>query len=516
MKKNLFEEKHSEYRDLLLVMTFYLAAFAAFHLKHLIFSGNAPYWEIWGDQVQYIHSARAFLHGVLTPEDHWYPPLYSLLISPFSWLPPLVATLIPDLLCYILAFVGFREVARQFSFSRWEILVLFLLATVIYPYPWVAQSWVIPWTTTLAAALIWLSLAQASRFFHGDAQRPLPGKTAFLQGILLALIPLCRPADAIVSGIIGLCLLKPLLLDRRDWRNLGMICAGGLLTLSCYFLIHVRIYGFRPTGYMEVSAAFGMNFAWLGWKAYLILIEPRPWYPDGPSILEVLPWLPLGLAGMLLCAKQPNQRMLTTLVTLPSVAYLGVMLAYVDLLPSGLWRYHNFHYFKWLVPLIALFAWYFVKEFKRRKLESLATLGVVLLITSVRYDPIPAAPDTPARMTTFAAPMAEFPAIYFALSTIADRTGTMRNMFEYHQVPDERGLVMAEALVRDFAGGESWNDPGLGVQWPDIYILKPPAPLPGAFPKAPLARYRPEIRLGWPCWLPPYTCITELPAPKPM
>ena len=46
-----------------------------------------------------------------------------------------------------------------------------------------------------------------------------------------------------------------------------------------YGALHLRIYGFHPTPYMLGEQAIGFEFSRLGWKTYLLLIEPRPWYP---------------------------------------------------------------------------------------------------------------------------------------------------------------------------------------------------------------------------------------------
>jgi hypothetical protein len=513
MQKDLLQQKLRPHREIIIVLAFYFAALiATTRLETLIFKAPAK-WESWFDQSQYIHSAQSFLHGVLTPADHWYPLLYPLLISPFLSLPPFLGVLIPDAICFVLAFVGFRLVAQRFGFSPLETLIIFLLTTVAYPFPWAVQTWLVPTTTTLSAALIWLSLGIACRFFHDQEQQPPSGKLAFLQGVLLGLIPLCRPADAVVSAAIGLCLLKPLLFDRQDWRSLASISGAAIMTILAYILLHLRIYGWQVTPYMQLSAAIGMNFSWLGWKSYLIIVEPRPWYPYGSGMLKVFPWIPLGVAGMLLSAKQPNRRMLTALVTLPALVYAAVMLAYLDLLPSGLWRFRNFGYFKWMMPLLGLFAWKFLREFKLRRTESIAVLGLMLLIASIRLNPVLATPDETARMVTFAAPTEDFSLIYFAHSTITDRAGVMRNGYEYHQVPDDKGLVMSEALSRDFTGDERWNGPGVGVEWSGTpWGTQYERSLPGQFPRVPLARYRPEISLGWPCWLPPYVCSTDLPA----
>ncbi len=470
--------------------------------------GLAPaYWSGWADQSHYFVSARAFLHGALRPDLHWYPLLYPLLLAPFAALPDFYASLAPDLLCYLAALAGFQLVAARFGVGRWLALGLFLAATILYPR--IASQWLIPWTTTLSAALIWLALGLASRFAGPPARRPALGLSCGL-GALLGLIPLCRPADAVLSGLIGLCLLGPLLARPGGWRGLAALCAGGVAVIAAYLGLYLAIYGPHPTPYMRLSAAFGLDFARLGWKAYVILIEPRPWYPYGQGMLTVLPWLPLGAAGLLLMLARRGRRWLTALLALPAFAYTVMMLAYTDLLPSGLWRYNNIHYFKWLLPLLALFAWLWLRQCRQRPAAALA-LAVVLLPACLHLRPVAAGPREPARLVLFSSPPVSFQAVYFGRSLVADRLGPQYNLLDIHLVPGRDGLIYAEALRRPFAGDEEWNVlAGIPPGRPDTGLVGDEVTLPGPFPRPALARFRPAPGLGWPCWLPPYLCAAPL------
>ncbi|MEI9849839.1 MAG: hypothetical protein WDN24_02045 [Sphingomonas sp.] len=80
-------------------------------------------------------------------------------------------------------------------------------------------------------------------------------------------------------------------------------------------------------------------------------------------MLADLPWLFLGAAGLALgLLRAPaGQRALTACLGLAALAYGALLIAYVDLLPTGLWRYGNVHYFKWMFPLFGLFVLLFVR-----------------------------------------------------------------------------------------------------------------------------------------------------------
>jgi len=214
---------------------------------------------------------------------------------------------------------------------------------------------------------------------------------------------------------------------------------------------------------------------------------------------------------------RPDSRRLALLLGAPALAYAVVMIAYVDLLPSGLWAFRNFHYFKWLMPLMGLFGYDLVSSFGRARIASLVAIGLVFAASSLRFEAVAAPPEAPARLLVFKAPDEEWGRLYFESSVITDRDGLLRNTFEYHQVPDARGLVYAEALRRDFAGDERWTDSPASVVWPvkdpTPYVLKP---MLGGEGRIPLARYQSRLAVGWPCWLPPYGCPTTLPGAPPV
>lgn len=495
---------------------FAVVAAAYLAVAWLVYGGvpEAVYWNGWADQSLYVESARAFLHGDLGAARHWYPFGYSLALAPLAWLPMWLAFLIADLFFLLGAWRGFRAVARRFGVKGGWALGVFLLTTVFHPY--IGMQWITPWTTTLSACLIWQALARALALadpVEDESFRHSSVRGAFVLGLVLGAIPATRPVDGVIAAILAFYVLA------RAWRRPREIAAaalGGVLVLAAYLALHLAIHGPVLTDYMKLSAAHGMNFARLGWKAYLILVEPQPWFPYGWGLLRTCPWLPLGAAGLLV-GLLPGRtgRSSAALLGLVAVVYSALILAYVDLLPSGLWYYGNVNYFKWLMPLFGLFAVVFVKAARDRPLPASALLALVLLPTTLRFVPVPATADEPARallLPGVAAP-ANRDQVYQAHSVIRDRAGLLRNFFEYHQVQRGDGQVVAIALRRDFAGGETWEGDGEALAaWPRAMTgTHGRSPLPGPWPKAPGGRYRPHLAIGVPCWLPLYRCPAQLP-----
>lgn len=494
--------------DIYIVCLTFLIGIAVSNPPNVLLLKNDPHFTSWLDQGKYLKSASAFYHGNLNAREHWYPLLYPLLLAPFSFLPPLLTVLIPDLICYVTTYIAYRDVVRHFNVSTRMAVLLFLPATVVYYQT--GDGWIQPWTTTLSCALIWIALALAARILDLKDEERLNGSGNVLLGGVLGAIPLCRPADIVVSGMIGLCIIYATLYRRRLWSDFSTILLSCLAIACSGGALHFYIYGPHPSDYMKLSSAYGANLRWLGWKAYIILIEPMPWYPFGQGLFKILPWLPLGVAGILVNIKTAEKRAQALLLLLPAAAYLIVMLSYIDLLPSGLWKYGNVHYFKWIFPILSVFCWIFIRDFRLHRTVSVIAFIAVLLPCSLHINPIPAKPDEPARMVVFSGIPAEFSDIYFARSVIQDKKGALLNTFDYHQVPDKK-LIFAEALRRDFAGGERWIHPGDGVSWPEPNPnIRPRSILPGTFPAKALERYKPRVTIGWPCWLPPYGCSSGL------
>ncbi|UAK24451.1 hypothetical protein [Sphingomonas nostoxanthinifaciens] len=491
-----------------IVAMLYLAAAIASIKPHNLLHLEQVHWAHWSDQSLYLTSAKAFARFDLSPDRHWYPLFYPLVAAPFTILSGQVPFLFVDIACYLVAFASFCRVALLFGVARAIAMPIFLATTILYPI--IGKRWAEPWTTTPSAALIWLALACALPLLKSPTPaRALTVRSAITLGATLALIPANRPADIVISLLIMGCCAGTLVFDRTRDRFALVAIASGVSVATLYGLLYLAIYGLRPTDYMQLSAAFGLNLRWLGWKSYILLVEPKPWFPQGRGLLVVCPWLPLGAAGLLAASlRYSRARACAACLLAVAAVYASVMLGYVDLLPSGLWYYQNVHYFKWLLPLFGLFAWLFLRDVRSAPWLSGAMLAGVLMLTCIRLYPVPVASDAPARAVVFDRPAAGDETIYMARSTISDRGGLQRNFFDYHQVA-AGPRVIAIAARRDFAGGEAWRgNAAADVPWPPSPhgVVTFDQPLPGRWPRGAVARYAVGWTIGWSCWLPPYAC----------
>jgi len=257
-----------------------------------------------------------------------------------------------------------------------------------------------------------------------------------------------------------------------------------------------------------MHAAIGFDFPLLAWKTYLLLIEPGPWYPDSVGILEVMPWLLLSAAGGLRGLLARETRLRVAFVVLPVLAYCLPMIAFRDLIPTGLWLFGNINYFKWALLLATLFAWRFVVDFATAPARSIACLALVFALSCLSLAPVPAGGDSPARLLVFrAAHAVPRNTIYMGETALVDRIGSQRNLFRMHAIPAGSGLINVMAQDRDFAGGERIvaASPSPADQRAALGVRVDGATSVAAFGPL-IGRYRPELHFGKPCWLQTYRC----------
>lgn len=442
-------------------------------------------WWGWFDQGKTLDSARAFASWDLSPGRHWYPLGYSLLAAPFTGMGfrahPFAVL---NLACLVLTLWGFVAFAVSCGLQRGVAAVLFVAAVTSDPQMF--SEWAIPWNTTPTAALLWGLLAACARWLRGMRQ-PL------LLGLLAGAVPVFRPTEALVVGVCVAWILA------ADWwrgtlrrQELAWLLGSGGAVIAAGLALHLAIYGFRPSEYMLVSRRVGFTLHDFGWKAYVILADPYWWFSDGPGMLRRIPWAVLGFAGVLPALVRGRA---AGLLAVALVAHLVLYISYVDLLPIGIWRYNNIHYFKWAIPGYALLGWLLVLELVRWRWSapSLAAAAGLLLaagLSLVRVSPRAALPGEAVKMLEFRGDAPGFDQSYFNDMTVRDARGVLANVPEFRAFPVPGGMRVI-ALSRRFEGPVSF-EPGHNL----------PAGLVTGEPD----RFVPQLSLGRPCWMPGSRC----------
>lgn len=436
-------------------------------------------WWGWFDQSATLRSTKALALGDLNPSQHHYPLGYALLGVPFYFVTKTHPFVLVDLLSLLGALAGFVALARRLALPA--ALAAALFAAAVLSDGVLFRQWVIPWNTTPVGALAWLLLAACAAWLDGR-RRP------FLIGVLAAAILACRPSDAMM---VLPCLITLAWQDRHlrraqlaDWARLA---AGAAVVLVPIVALHLAIYGPRESSYMRSSAQIGFTLHDLGWKAYVLLLDPYPWFADGKGLLQQAPWLALGLAGFLpALIRGAKDRMLAAVLIVHGVLYVS----YLDLLPTGLWRFLNVHYFVWAIPGYALLAALLGRDLirpGRMRRVAAASLVATAVVLCLRVVPKRLTADTqPAKAVDFAGPLPPFDRTYLARRlALRDARGVLRNAVNM-RVFLYPGGVRVIGLRRDLVGPVTW--------------------LPGEAPQgfqdaSPAARWAISVRLAWPRWL---------------
>lgn len=389
--------------DLRIMLLFVALAYLATYFAIPATPGNAPNdhplgWWGWSDQGKYLLSANALSNFDFAPDKHFYPPLYSALGAIFlKWSSGHMYFVLNLFSLLWFAFVFVRFADRYIP--RWGSVAL-LFGTTIFNYT-LFENYVIPWTSTLSVALLasgFLGLVWLDEVKNGLPTR-VSGLQVFFVATCLGLLVPTRPADAVVGGVIGLGLLIGYWQTRKKCvesvpriGNFFFLSIVGVSIGPIFFLsFNTVVFGSPTGGYIQAAGANGFFPADLPEKFVSFWLDGYTLYGEpNAGLTERYPWLFLSLAGLVWVLIRGDS-------LLRSVAYAIVLLfvlylPYGDLLPNGLWRYLNIHYFKWTFPFLALFAVLLAKHVfvswcqgKKRAIPSILLFGIPFLLLSLHF-----------------------------------------------------------------------------------------------------------------------------------
>ena len=372
----------------MLVLTGLAYVFAYLHHPQVRHHPANPDWWVWSDQGRYLRAAQAWAAGNLDPAQHWYPDFYPLLGAAFVWLMPGQPFYVIDLVCLLATGVltvnlGAR-LAPESGWARPAAALAFCLAVPLDSLQ--LKSYVEPWTTTPTTPLSLLVLLLAMRFW----ERPGPRRAAAI-GLTAGIVGLCRPVDMmpllIAIGLASLVALRALPLPRR----VGLVAAaaaGLALPVVLGLAAHLSVFGFARGAYFAASAATGFEWRLLAFRWVTIMISAAPDVPGAVGLAQAFPVIVTGGIGMVGCliATGGQARLRHAMIIGAIWLHILLFLCYRDLHAQGLFRYSNYHYFEWCIPIFALYTWFLAGVIARSERRWLAWgLGAALAAASVSW-----------------------------------------------------------------------------------------------------------------------------------
>lgn len=346
-------------------------------------------WFGWADQAAYFLAAHGWASGNLDPSQHHYPAGYALLGALFVPVTPGEPFVIPDLLCWVASLWLFASLGARLGAgipgARMISATVFFLVEVCDLHA--LYTWEVPWTSTPAATATFASLWLAVR--HAETGRIGQASAAML---LAGLVVLFRPADApVIMGAVGICLLGSAWTSRTGWWKSARIlaAAGSAAAVGPLLLVatHVATHGWTPGAYFVDSRLMGFEWRLLPLRWVTLLLSPLPLYPAGEGFARVYWFVLPGLAGIFAAiAADRGRRLRHVVVGGAAVVFLCLYLCYRDLHVPGLFQFQNQHYFKWTVPVFALYALALVHlvVVRRRLLVGGAAIAAVVLLSCWR------------------------------------------------------------------------------------------------------------------------------------
>ncbi|MGX7004343.1 hypothetical protein [Caballeronia sp. KNU42] len=337
---------------------------------------NAKYpegWWGWFDQSQYLLSARSWLAHDFAPGHHYYPPLYPLIGASFyRWMP-----VHPFFFFNGAAFVGFIYVFLRFA-SRYisRVETLAIISVAIYFNRTIMENFAIPWSTAGTIAIYSITILTLVRLDHqiDDALTQDSFKvflSAFRFSAIFGLLVVLRPVDAGLAAIFFPAYLylqfrcDRSLSNASRWQRTLLTCGalglGLLVGLSLFAFYNSHVFGSALGGYVKSTAtSSGYFISELPRKAFSLLFDSNTFFLEpGASIVSKFPWILLSILGLLVFLVRGDA--LLRVLALAIVLHFCLYAPYGDLLPNGVWRYKNIHYFKWMFPYLMLFAWLLVR-----------------------------------------------------------------------------------------------------------------------------------------------------------
>lgn len=365
-------------------------------------------WWGWFDQGEYIKSVRALTHFDFASSEHLYPPLYNFIAAPFLFLTKDHPHFIPNLIFFTFYVYVFLNVARKYygvvAPAAALICILGFLPTISL------TQWVIPWTTSLQAALVSCLILVFSRFearnspFHIGSRADWLSFTAFF--VAYGALAPTRPLDLVVWFPFALYFFMRVLVStvkitpqRQRVRIAAFCCAaaaiGGSLFVLFYLAFNFAVFGSPFGAYLGLASRNPYLPLDVVEKAYSIFLSSGPLYGEqGQAFVEKIPAAASVLA--LCVVSLIYTRDLRRWICLTAFVNFMIYLPYGDLLPTGVFRYYNLHYFKWAYPWLTVIAvgqaWLWIKGSLQRKdgarplVISTVVLALVLSISIVPAD----------------------------------------------------------------------------------------------------------------------------------
>lgn len=340
-------------------------------------------WWGWFDQGEYLKITEQFSNLDFFNPDKLYPPLYpgiaALLWPIFKEYGYIILDAGCTLLFFLLLIKIFRDYLTPFA----------VLLAVAFAYGFnriLFDQWVIPWTTNLSSLLIIFLAYLLHRQYRSeqrtykesenmdDSSSTNSRKYLALAFAICAAILTLRPYEIIPCLVLTLGIGRHTLLQTinasthqqsnvnnqsrrlKQWKkralNLAPTLIPAALIIIAYTTYNLLTFGSIEPSYSKVVSKLGFNFLDIAFKYASLVNDSSVFGIKDGHLTNLVPWYPLMMAaaigGTLTLATPIRYLIAASLIS--QLSYLG----FNDLVPTGLFKFYNIHYFTWSISVIGV------------------------------------------------------------------------------------------------------------------------------------------------------------------
>ena len=349
-------------RTVFIILAFFAAFYVVAYLAAPALPGGSKsplgWWE-WSDQGLYLQSAQAFSRFDFRGSEHTYPILYSLLAAPFVWLTPTHPFFIVDLACFLVVALTFLTIGSRLVGLLPSAFIFF--AVICFPWLLTPLAWVVPWTSTLSAAVtsILILACNSERFAQGYA----PGWRYLAFGTLTSLLLLIRPLEfavglisffyIVIRAVAAAKAKKEPPTSRRVVAIAAALVLGACIGPLALVAFNMNVYGSLESPYLIAIRNSGYDLATIPQKFVSLFDDSSSLFlVQRQTLLARFPWVAIAIA--MIPSVFVFGPTILRFITILAVAHIALYLPYGDLHPRNLYIYGTIHYFKLWLPYFAL------------------------------------------------------------------------------------------------------------------------------------------------------------------
>ena len=325
-------------------------------------------WWGWFDQSQYLKMTEQFLSKDFFNPDRYYPPLYPALAAISSYFVADYGYILIDISCSLVCVYAAIKIYSKQKFDC-VLILLFILGAYGFKNIFLIQ-WIIPWTTNLSSAFIAV-LAIMLNEINLKNQKVIYKYTIYSM-ILTTLMVTLRPFETIPCVIITFGIIKETLyLSFREITNhnkdfsksrkkefkASLSLLIGIL-LSFLIIILYAIYNqltydsFIFAYSKKIISSAGFTPQDFSFKFASLMNDSSFYGVTTETIKNRVPWISI-MIGMTIVNTIHGKRVeryLAFAALISAASYL----TFNDLVPTGIFRYYNIHYFTWSIAIFGL------------------------------------------------------------------------------------------------------------------------------------------------------------------